>query len=96
MKQNCSLCRNADNPQPIKNFPKQKILSRTKQRYVSRTAIKGNTIDTCLDRFIASWITTHLVCSSCRSTSVSTGVSKNQIPSMKSGTQWSADITLVW
>ena len=64
-------------------------------RHVSRTAIKVDTTDTRLDLFIASWITTHLVCSSCRSTSVSTGSSNNRILSIKSGTWWSADITLL-
>jgi len=34
------LCQNADEPRPIINFPKQKNLLRTEQRYVSRTAIK--------------------------------------------------------
>jgi len=48
-----SLCYNADDPQPHKNFPKQKNLSRTEQNYVSRTAIKVNTTDTRLDLFIA-------------------------------------------
>ena len=38
------------------NFPKKKNLSRTEQRYVSRTAINVNTTDTRLDLFIASWI----------------------------------------
>jgi len=37
-----------------KNFPKQKDLSRTEQRYIGRTAVKVNTTDTRLDLFIAS------------------------------------------
>jgi len=49
---------------------KKKVLSRTDQRYVSRTAIKVNTRDTRLDLFIARWITKPLVCSSCRSTAI--------------------------
>jgi len=66
-------------------FPKQKDLSRTEQRCVRTTAIKINTTDTHLDLFIASWITTHLVCNSCKPTSVLTGTTNNQVPSIKVG-----------
>ena len=96
MKQNCKPLSKCRWPAPTKNFPKQQIISRTEQRYISRTAINGNKTDTRLDLFIASWITTHLLCSSCRSTSVSTGTSNNQILCTKSGMLWSAYVTLVW
>ena len=56
--------------------------------HVGRTAIKVNTKDTRLDLFIASWITTHFVCNSCRSTAVLNGTSNDQDPSIKSGTWW--------
>ena len=50
---------------------------------VLRTATKVNTTNTRLDLFIASWITTHLICNSCRFTAVcSTG--NNQVLSIKS------------
>jgi len=52
MLKSSGLCQNADDPQPTRNFPKQKDLSRTEQSYVSRTAIKVNTTDTHLDLFI--------------------------------------------
>jgi len=84
VKQTAGLCQIADDPQPTKNFPKQKDLSRTEQRCI-RTAIKVNTTDTHLDLFIASWITTHLVCNSCMRTSVLIGTTNNQVPSIKVG-----------
>ena len=59
-----SLRQNADGPQPTKIFPKQKIVSRTAWSCVCRTAIKGNTTDTRLDRFITTWYTTHFLCNS--------------------------------
>ena len=63
-----SLCQNADDPQPTKNISKQKNISRTEQRYVSRTAIKV-TADFCFDLLITSCVTTqYLACNSCRST----------------------------
>ena len=42
--------------------------------------------------FIASWITAHLACNSCRSTTASTSTSNNQVRSIKSERWWSADI----
>ena len=54
MKQNCKHLLNADYQQSTNNFPKQKSLSRTEQRYVSRTAIQVNTTDIRLDLYIAS------------------------------------------
>ena len=94
VKQNCEPLLKRRLP-ATKNIPKQKNLSRTEVRHVSRTAIKVNTTDNRLDLFIASLISTHLVCSSCRSTSVSTGTANNQILSIKSEAWWSADITLI-
>ena len=70
-------------PQPTKNFPKQKDLSRTEQCYVGKTAVKVNTTDTRLDLLIASRITTHFVCNTCRSTAVLTVTSNNQAPSIE-------------
>jgi len=84
-----SRCSNADYPQPNKNFPKQKNISRAQQSHVSRTTFKVNRTDTRLHLSFASWITTHIVCSICRCTSVSTGTSNKQILSTKSGTWWS-------
>jgi len=43
-----------------------------------------NTTDTRLSLFIASWITTHLVCNNCKPTSVY-GTTTNEIPFLKSG-----------
>jgi len=63
MLKSASLFHNADDPQPTKNVPKQKDLSRTEQRYFGRIAIKVSTIDTRLDPLIASRITTqYLAC----------------------------------
>jgi len=43
--------------------------------------------DTCLNLYIASWITTHLVSNSCKHTiAVFTDTANNQGPSRKSGT----------
>jgi len=56
MKQNCKPLSKRRWPAPTKNYPKQQIISRTEQRYVGRTAVKGNTTDTRLDQFIVSWI----------------------------------------
>jgi len=41
-------------PQSTKNFPEQKNLSRTEQRYVGRTAVKVYMTDTRLDLLIAN------------------------------------------
>ena len=67
-----------------KHLPKQKDLSNTEQRLVSRTAIKVNTTDTRLDLFITSGTTTHI---GCRPAAALTGTANNQVPSIKSGTQ---------
>jgi len=76
MKKTASLCQNADDLQPTKNFPKQKDLSRTEQRYVGRmakTLIRLTLVLTFLLP-VESPFTTHLVCHSCRSTAVLTGI----------------------
>ena len=90
-----SVCEDMDDPQvpqPNKNFPKP--INLLTLNNVGRTAAKVNRTNTRLDLFIASWITTHLMCNNCRSTGVLTSTSNNQVLSMKSGTLCSADITL--
>jgi len=85
---------NEDYPQPTKNFPKQKIYRELRNVTLAELSSKSIRQTLVFDLFTANWITTHLVCSSCRSTSVSTGTSNNQIQSIKSGKWWKADTTL--
>ena len=58
-----------------------------------RKKCQVNTTDTRLNQFIASWIIAHLVGNNWRSIAVLTDTSGNQVPSIKSGTCGSADIT---
>jgi len=74
--------------------------SKTKRSFENWTTLRWHncyqvsTTDTCLDLFIGSWNTAHLVCNICNSTVVSISTSNNQYPSIKSGTLWSE--ALAW
>jgi len=85
------ICQNADDPQPIKTSQNRTIFRELNS--VTLEEMQSKLLRQTFDLFIATWITTHLVCNSSRSTALLTDISNNQVPSTKSWICWSADIT---
>jgi len=86
-----SLCQDTDGPQPTKTLQSRRIFRELNNDMLAELP-SVLTTDTRLDLFIARWITT-LIFNSCRPTAVLIGTSNNQVPSIKSGTWWSVNIT---
>jgi len=82
------LCPNPNYPQPttLQNRSIFRELNNVTLAELPSKLIRQTLVST-----FASWITTHIVSNSCRSTAVSAGTTNNQVPSIKSKIWWRAD-----